>query len=79
MDVTYRLKPNELNTDFFRILQETFMGKEIAVSVKEISGTTEYLLSDEENRRRLLKALDDAQNGHCAHALTLEEMEAMIQ
>jgi hypothetical protein len=79
MDVTYRLKPNELNTDFFRILQETFMGKEIAVSVKEISGTTEYLLSDEENRRRLLKALDDAQSGHCVHTMTLEEMEAMIQ
>ena len=79
MDVTYRLKPDELNTDFFRILQETFMGKEIAVSVKEISGTTEYLLSDEETRRRLLKAVDDAQNGRCVHALTLEEMEAMIQ
>ena len=79
MDVTYRLKPNELNTDFFRILQETFMGKEIAVSVKEIPGTTEYLLSDEENRRRLLKAVDDAQNGRCVHTMTLEEMEAMIQ
>jgi hypothetical protein len=79
MDVTYRLKPDELNTDFFRILQETFMGKEIAVSVREISGTTEYLLSDEENRRRLFRALDDAQDGHCVHTMTLEEMEAMIQ
>ena len=78
MDVTYRLKPNELNTDFFRILQETFMGKEIAVSVKEISETTEYLLSDEENRRRLLRALDDAQDGRSVHTMTLEEMEAMI-
>jgi len=79
MDVTYRLKPDELNIDFFRILQETFMGKEIAVSVREISVTTEYLLSDEENRRCLLKALDDAQNGHCVHTMTLEEMESMIQ
>jgi len=79
MDVTYRLKPDELNIDFFRILQETFLGKEIAVSVREISGTTEYLLSDEENRSRILKALDDSQNGHCVHTMTLEEMEAMIQ
>jgi len=79
MDVTYRLKPDELNNNFFRILQETFMGKEITVSIKEISEPTEYLLSDEENRRRLLKALDDAQDGHCVHTLTLEEMEAMIQ
>jgi hypothetical protein len=51
MNVKYRLKPNELTIDFFKILQETFMGKEIAVSVREISGATEYLLDDEENRR----------------------------
>jgi len=78
MDVTYRLRPDELTVDFFKILQETFMGKEIAVSVREISGTTEYLLADEENRRRLYNALDDAQNGHFAHTMTIEEMEAMI-
>ena len=76
MNVTYRLKPNELNTDFLRLLQDTFMGKEIAVTVREITGTTEYLLSNEENRRHLLKALDDAKNG-CCHTMTLEEMEAM--
>ena len=79
MNVTYRLKPDELNIDFFRILQETFTGKEIVVSVREISGTTEYLLSDEENRLRLFRALDDAQDGHSAHTMTLEEIEAMIQ
>jgi len=78
MDVTYRLGPNELTVDFFRILQETFMGKEITVSVREISGTTEYLLADEENRRRLYTALDDARNGRFVHTMTLEEMEAMI-
>jgi len=78
MDVTYRLKPDELTVDFLKILQETFMGKEIAVSVREISETTEYLLSDEENRRRLYNALDDAQNRQFAHTMTLEEMEAMI-
>ena len=77
MDVTYRLRPDELTIDFLRILQETFTGKEIAVSVREISGATEYLLSDEENRR-LYAALDDAQNGRFVHTLTLEEMEAMI-
>jgi hypothetical protein len=78
MDVTYRLRPDELTIDFFKILQETFMGKEITVSVREISGTTEYLLSDEENRRRLYTALDDACNGRFVHTMTLEEMEAMI-
>ena len=79
MDVIYRLKPDELNIEFFRILQETFMGKEIAVTVTEISETTEYLLSNEENRRRLLKAVDDVQNGRSVHTMTLDEMETMAQ
>jgi hypothetical protein len=79
MDAIYHLKPNELNADFFKVLQDTFMGKEIAVTVSEISGTTEYLLSNEENRRRLLKALDDVKNERNVHTMTLEEMEAMVQ
>jgi homoserine dehydrogenase len=79
MDAIYHLKPNELNADFFKALQETFMGKEIAVTVSEISGTTEYLLSNEENRRRLLNAIEDAKNSRYAHTMTLDEMEAMVQ
>jgi hypothetical protein len=79
MDAIYHLKPNELNDDFFKILQKTFMGKEIAVTVSEITGTTEYLLSNEENRHRLLNAIDDAKNEHYAHTMTLEEMEVMVQ
>jgi hypothetical protein len=79
MDVTYRLRPDELTADFLKIFQETFRGKEIALTVSEISETTKYLLSDEENCRHLFKAMDDAKNGRFAHTMTLEEMEAMIQ
>jgi hypothetical protein len=79
MDAIYHLKPNELNADFFKILQETFMGKEIAVTVSEISGTTEYLLSNEENRSRLLNAINDVRNKRYVNTMTLEEMEAMVQ
>jgi hypothetical protein len=78
MDISYRLKPDELNDDFFKILKETFMGKEIAVTVEEIRDETEYLLSTEENRRHLSKALEDAKNGAPVHAMTIDEMEAMI-
>jgi hypothetical protein len=79
MHATYWLKPNELNDHFFKILQQTFTGKEIAVTVKEIAGPTEYLLSAEPNRARLLKALDDAKTGRPGPVMTIEEMEAMIQ
>jgi hypothetical protein len=79
MDITYRLKPHELNDDFLKTLKETFMGKEIAVTVEEIGDATGYLLSTEANRGPLLKALKDVENGKVVHAMTIEEMEAMIK
>ncbi|MDR3161453.1 MAG: hypothetical protein LBU28_07555 [Spirochaetaceae bacterium] len=78
MDITYRLKPGELNDDFFKILKETFTGKAIAVTVEEIKDETEYLLSTEANRGHLSKALEDVKNGSRVHAMTIGEMEAMI-
>ncbi|MDR3124189.1 MAG: hypothetical protein LBU16_10500, partial [Treponema sp.] len=61
-----------------KLLKETFTGKAIAVTVEEIRDETEYLLSTEANRRHLLKAVEDAENGKHLHAMTIEEMEAMI-
>jgi antitoxin YefM len=78
MDVVYRLKPNEINDDFLRVLKNTFLGKEIAVTVEEIPDETEYLLSTEANRKQLLQAVEDIKNGKCVHTMTIEEMEAMI-
>ncbi|GHU02208.1 hypothetical protein FACS1894147_03610 [Spirochaetia bacterium] len=83
MYAEYRLKPEELNENFFNILRETFMGKEAAVTVvvttEEIADTTEYLLSNEANRAHLLKSVEDSKNGRSVHTMTIEEMEAMVQ
>jgi hypothetical protein len=78
MEVTYRLKPNEINEDFLKMLKETFWDKKIAVTVEEIEDETEYLLSNEVNRKRLLDAAEDVKNGRTVHTMTPEELEAMI-
>jgi len=36
MDVTYRLKPEELNDDFFRTIKQMFLGKEVSITVEEV-------------------------------------------
>jgi hypothetical protein len=79
MDITYRLKPNELNDDFLKLLKETFGGKAITVTIEETRDETEYLLSTEANRRHLFKAVKDAEKGSYVHAMTIEEMESMIK
>ena len=78
MDVTYRLKPEELNDDFFRTLKQLFLGKEVAITVEEIPDETEYLLSNEANRKHLLQAVQDIKHGKNTHTVSIEEMESMI-
>ncbi|MDR2553251.1 MAG: hypothetical protein LBD31_08820 [Treponema sp.] len=78
MDVTYRLKPEELTDTFFKIMKETFSGKEVSITVEEIQDETDYLLSNRANREHLLKAADDMKNGRNVHTMDIEEMEAMI-
>ena len=78
MDVTYRLKPEELNDDFFRTIKQMFMGKEVAITVEEVQDETDYLMSNKANRAHLLQAVEDMINGRNFHTMTIEEMEAMI-
>ncbi|MCL2810244.1 MAG: hypothetical protein FWD24_09330 [Treponema sp.] len=78
MDVTYRLKPEELNDNFFMNLKQLFFGKEIAITVEEVLDETEYLLSNEANREHLIRAVDDMKHGRNVHTMSTEEMESMI-
>ena len=78
MDITYRLKPEELNDDFFRTIKQMFLGKEVAITVEEVPDETEYLLSNEANREHLLQAVEDIKHGRNLHTISIEEMESMI-
>ena len=78
MEVTYRLKPDELNDNFFLMLKNAFLGKGVSITVEEIPDETEYLLSNEANREHLLRAVEDIKQGRNLHTMSLEEMESMI-
>ena len=78
MDITYRLKPEELNDDFFKAVKQLFVGKEVAITVEEVPDETEYLLSNEANRAHLLQAVEDSKHGRNIRTMSMAEMETMI-
>ena len=78
MDVTYRLRPEELNDDFFKTIKQMFVGKEVTITVEEVPDETDYLLFNEANREHLLQAVEDIKHRRNVHTLSIEEMESMI-
>jgi len=79
MDITWQLRPEELNDDVFKIIRQQFTGKKVAITVVEIPDETEYLLSNTANKDHLLKAVKDLRNGQGVHTMSIEAMEAMIR
>ncbi len=58
----YRLNVNELNEQFIEALQTLFKDREVEITVPEVDETA-YLLRSEPNRRRLLHAIKNIDNG----------------
>jgi hypothetical protein len=84
MKATYTLKPKELNEDFLHTLQQTVEGKgstvELTVQVigkPEGMDTTEWLLSDPEDRRIMEKGLMAYRAGRSYRTTTMSELEAL--
>jgi antitoxin YefM len=61
MQTVYRLKAEELDTQFLEALRTLFKGREIEIVVTEIDETT-YLLQTEANKKRLLEAIQSVEN-----------------
>ena len=78
MYTTYRLNADELDMKFVKSLRSAFKGKEIEIAVCETaeveSDETAYLLQSEVNRNRLLKAIDNIENGHNLVTVKLEKL-----
>lgn len=61
MQTTYRIKADELDTSFLKNIKTLFRGKEIEISVQE-ADETEYLFSTPENKKHLLKIIEDVES-----------------
>ncbi|WP_319561392.1 hypothetical protein [Marispirochaeta sp.] len=60
---TYRLKADELTTDFVKAVKSAYRHREIEIIVQEVEDETEYLLKNEANREHLLTAVENVKNG----------------
>ena len=62
MEMTLRIHSDQLNIELLDNIRNMFREKEIEITVNEID-ETEYLLRSPENKKRLLRAIDDVENG----------------
>ncbi len=66
MQSTFTLKKDELNMDFIKGLKKMFSGKTLNITVSDSKSEideTEYLLSNEETKSRLLKSIEEGKTG----------------
>ena len=66
MQSTFTLKKDELNMNFLKGLKKMFSGKTLNITVSDSKSEideTEYLLSNEETKSRLLKSIEEGKAG----------------
>lgn len=59
---TYRLKADELTSEFLQALKKTYKHRDIEIIVQEIEDETDYLLRSSENKEHLLAAIKNIEN-----------------
>ncbi|MBF2046585.1 MAG: hypothetical protein EDM05_002095 [Leptolyngbya sp. IPPAS B-1204] len=74
MQSSYRLNARDLDQRFLEALKTLFQDKEIEIVVYEVDETA-YLSKSETNRNRLLRAIENAENGTNLVEVNLEEFE----
>jgi antitoxin YefM len=64
MTATFTLNADELDESFIEGLKKTFAHRRIEIAVHEAGDdATAYLMSSDENNRRLMEAIEDAKAG----------------
>lgn len=74
MQTSYRLNARDLDQHFLESLKTLFQDKEIEIVVYEVDETA-YLSKSEVNRRRLLQAIENVENGTNLIEVNFEEFE----
>jgi len=74
MQSTYRVRADELTEDFVQALKVAYKDKEIEIVVSDVVDDTDYLLSTEANRERLLRAIKDIEAGENLASFSLDNL-----
>lgn len=77
MQTIYRLNAAELDYQFFESLKRLFKDKEIEIIVSEVDETA-YLMSTAANRKHLLSAIKNLENGANLVTMKMDELEALV-
>ncbi|MDR1256294.1 MAG: hypothetical protein LBJ86_00925 [Spirochaetaceae bacterium] len=75
MQATYRLFADEITDIFFKGIKDSYLNKEIEITVRELEGETEYLLKSEANRQHLMRGIEEIRSGVPLRTMTLEQIE----
>lgn len=76
MQSVYRLNAEELDYQFLESLKSLFKNKEIEIVVSEVDETA-YLMSSAANRRHLLQAIKNIEQGTNLVTVDINELEAL--
>jgi antitoxin YefM len=74
VQTTYRVRADELTSDFVKALKVTYKDKEIEIIVSDVVDDTDYLLSTEGNREQLLGAIKDIEAGENLSSFSLDDL-----
>jgi len=74
MTTIYKLNSKELSVDLIKSIQQTFKDKEIEIIVTDQIDETEYLLSNEANKKHLYKSIEEIEKGQ-GLPMTLAELQ----
>ena len=78
MVATYILDEHELNENFIQLLKNQFRNKKIQLTVAEAIDETDYLLSNPNNAKHLLTAIDNSRTKGNLINTSIEELQSKI-
>ena len=77
MNTTFNINTTELDSKFLDSLKVLFPNKNIQLIVSEVDDDTEYLLSTQENKDRLLKSVNNIKNGCNLNEIDLDNLKLL--
>jgi antitoxin YefM len=79
MGTLLRMEAEEINESFIQFIRQSFKGKRIALHIyEETQDETDYLLSNPENKRRLLQSAEDVKNNISLKEISLSDMQNIL-
>ncbi len=80
MDTLLRGNADEINASLVEFIRSTFKGKKVAVHIYEDNemDETEYLLSNAIGKEKLLKSVEEVNNGKGLKTYNLNELKTMF-